>query len=99
MAVELIYLKDTNVCMFVCTDMGSVLKVVSITQENWSTEEIILEELQVFKVKVTNIQIWSIYGWMEKQPGSPGNVHYFSSQSPSPILNMEISSKQVRTEV
>ncbi|XP_050991609.1 semaphorin-3D [Labeo rohita] len=49
--------------MFLGTDMGSVLKVVSITQENWSTEEIILEELQVFK-------------------------------SPSPILNMEISSKQ-----
>jgi len=43
--------------MFVCTDMGSVLKVVSITQENWSTEQIILEELQVFKVKVTTIQI------------------------------------------
>ncbi|XP_067246133.1 semaphorin-3D [Chanodichthys erythropterus] len=49
--------------MFLGTDMGSVLKVVSITQENWSTEEIILEELKVFK-------------------------------SPSPILNMEISSKQ-----
>ncbi|KTG45785.1 hypothetical protein cypCar_00022648 [Cyprinus carpio] len=49
--------------MFLGTDMGSVLKVVSITQENWYTEEIILEELQVFK-------------------------------SPSPILNMEISSKQ-----
>lgn len=28
------------------------MKVVSITQENWSTEEIILEELQVFKVNV-----------------------------------------------
>uniref|UniRef100_A0A8C2GPG5 Sema domain, immunoglobulin domain (Ig), short basic domain, secreted, (semaphorin) 3D n=1 Tax=Cyprinus carpio TaxID=7962 RepID=A0A8C2GPG5_CYPCA len=33
--------------MFLGTDTGSVLKVVSITQENWSTEEIILEELQV----------------------------------------------------
>uniref|UniRef100_A0A8C2JIV9 Sema domain, immunoglobulin domain (Ig), short basic domain, secreted, (semaphorin) 3D n=1 Tax=Cyprinus carpio TaxID=7962 RepID=A0A8C2JIV9_CYPCA len=33
--------------MFLGTDMGSVLKVVSITQENWYTEEIILEELQV----------------------------------------------------
>nr|Q9W6G6.1 RecName: Full=Semaphorin-3D; AltName: Full=Semaphorin-2; AltName: Full=Semaphorin-Z2; Short=Sema Z2; Flags: Precursor [Danio rerio]AAD21310.1 secreted class III semaphorin [Danio rerio] len=49
--------------MFLGTDMGSVLKVVSITQENWSSEEIILEELQVFK-------------------------------NPSPILNMEVSSKQ-----
>lgn len=39
-------------CVRVCLDMGSVLKVVSITQENWSTEEIILEELQVFKVNV-----------------------------------------------
>ncbi|KAG7216112.1 hypothetical protein INR49_007864, partial [Caranx melampygus] len=29
---------------------GSVLKVVSITQDNWSTEEIVLEELQVFQV-------------------------------------------------
>lgn len=31
-------------------DAGSVLKVVSITQENWSTEEVVLEELQVFQV-------------------------------------------------
>lgn len=36
--------------MFLGTDTGSVLKVVSITQENWSTEEVILEELQVFQV-------------------------------------------------
>ncbi|XP_051952755.1 semaphorin-3D-like isoform X3 [Xyrauchen texanus] len=49
--------------MFLGTDTGLVLKVVSITQENWSTEEIILEELQVWK-------------------------------HPSPILSMEISSKQ-----
>ncbi|XP_031421230.1 semaphorin-3D [Clupea harengus] len=49
--------------MFLGTDIGSVLKVVSITQDNWSTEEIILEELQVFKTS-------------------------------SPILNMELSSKQ-----
>uniref|UniRef100_A0A674NK10 Sema domain, immunoglobulin domain (Ig), short basic domain, secreted, (semaphorin) 3D n=1 Tax=Takifugu rubripes TaxID=31033 RepID=A0A674NK10_TAKRU len=35
--------------MFLGTDAGSVLKVVSITQENWSTEEIVLEELQVFQ--------------------------------------------------
>ncbi|XP_013858908.1 semaphorin-3D isoform X3 [Austrofundulus limnaeus] len=35
--------------MFLGTDAGSVLKVVSITQENWTTEEVILEELQVFQ--------------------------------------------------
>uniref|UniRef100_A0A3P9I3Y0 Sema domain, immunoglobulin domain (Ig), short basic domain, secreted, (semaphorin) 3D n=1 Tax=Oryzias latipes TaxID=8090 RepID=A0A3P9I3Y0_ORYLA len=34
--------------MFLGTDVGSVLKVVSITQE--TTEEVILEELQVFQV-------------------------------------------------
>ena len=32
------------------SDAGSVLKVVSIAQENWSTEEVVLEELQVFQV-------------------------------------------------
>uniref|UniRef100_W5K057 Sema domain, immunoglobulin domain (Ig), short basic domain, secreted, (semaphorin) 3D n=1 Tax=Astyanax mexicanus TaxID=7994 RepID=W5K057_ASTMX len=35
--------------MFLGTDVGSVLKVVSITQENWATEAVVLEELQVFK--------------------------------------------------
>lgn len=35
--------------MFLGTDVGSVLKVVSITRENWATEEVILEELQVFQ--------------------------------------------------
>uniref|UniRef100_A0AAX7UGZ2 Sema domain, immunoglobulin domain (Ig), short basic domain, secreted, (semaphorin) 3D n=1 Tax=Astatotilapia calliptera TaxID=8154 RepID=A0AAX7UGZ2_ASTCA len=54
--------------MFVGTDVGSILKVVSITQENWSTEEVVLEELQVF-------------------------------QNPSPILSLEISSKQQRLYV
>uniref|UniRef100_A0A3Q3GC77 Sema domain, immunoglobulin domain (Ig), short basic domain, secreted, (semaphorin) 3D n=1 Tax=Labrus bergylta TaxID=56723 RepID=A0A3Q3GC77_9LABR len=49
--------------MFLGTDAGSILKVVSITQENWSTEEVVLEELQVF-------------------------------QAPTPILSMEMSSKQ-----
>ncbi|KAJ8250116.1 hypothetical protein COCON_G00233320 [Conger conger] len=49
--------------MFLGTDIGSVLKVVSVTQEDWRTEEVVLEELQVF-------------------------------QTPSPIVNMEISSKQ-----
>ncbi|KAJ0069427.1 hypothetical protein NL108_006033, partial [Boleophthalmus pectinirostris] len=37
--------------MFLGTDVGSVLKVVSISQENWATEEVILEELQVFQVR------------------------------------------------
>uniref|UniRef100_A0A8C2WPM6 Sema domain, immunoglobulin domain (Ig), short basic domain, secreted, (semaphorin) 3D n=1 Tax=Cyclopterus lumpus TaxID=8103 RepID=A0A8C2WPM6_CYCLU len=49
--------------MFLGTDVGSILKVVSITQDNWSTEEVVLEELQVFQV-------------------------------PTPILSMEMSSKQ-----
>ncbi|XP_051889556.1 semaphorin-3D [Pristis pectinata] len=49
--------------MFLGTDIGTVLKVVSVTKENWVTEEVVLEELQVFK-------------------------------GHSPILNMEISSKQ-----
>lgn len=35
--------------MFLGTDVGSVLKVVSITQDNWANEEVILEELQVFQ--------------------------------------------------
>lgn len=88
-------------CVHVCLDMGSVLKVVSITQENWSTEEIILEKLQVFKVYVAKRM-------NEKQHTNKINkqkvhlltilVHSFT-QSHSPILNMEISSKQVRTEV
>lgn len=38
--------------LFVCfIDAGSILKVVSITQEKWAAEELVLEELQVFKVK------------------------------------------------
>ncbi|XP_072565991.1 semaphorin-3D [Paramormyrops kingsleyae] len=49
--------------MFLGTDMGTVLKVVPLTQDNWATEELVLEELQVFP-------------------------------APTPILNMEISSKQ-----
>lgn len=41
-----------QVLVFVCfIDAGSILKVVSITQENWAAEEVVLEELQVFKVK------------------------------------------------
>ncbi|XP_023664833.1 semaphorin-3D [Paramormyrops kingsleyae] len=36
--------------MFLGTDVGTVLKVVTITQEDWVTEEVLLEELQVFQV-------------------------------------------------
>ncbi|XP_016382977.1 semaphorin-3D-like [Sinocyclocheilus rhinocerous] len=35
------------------TDDGRVLKVVSVPKENWETEEIILEELNVFKTQTT----------------------------------------------
>ncbi|XP_072419188.1 semaphorin-3D isoform X1 [Chiloscyllium punctatum] len=35
--------------MFLGTDIGTILKVVSVTKENWVTEELVLEELQVFK--------------------------------------------------
>lgn len=33
------------------SDAGTVLKVVTITQEDWVTEEVLLEELQVFQVR------------------------------------------------
>ncbi|CAO2617302.1 Sema3d [Lemmus lemmus] len=36
--------------MFLGTDIGTVLKVVSISKEKWNMEEVVLEELQVFKV-------------------------------------------------
>lgn len=32
------------------SDLGTVLKVVSITKEKWVKEEVVLEELQIFKV-------------------------------------------------
>ncbi|XP_070611040.1 semaphorin-3D isoform X2 [Erythrolamprus reginae] len=35
--------------LFLGTDTGSVLKVLSITKDKWAMEEVILEELQVFK--------------------------------------------------
>ncbi|XP_072821205.1 semaphorin-3D isoform X2 [Vicugna pacos] len=35
--------------MFLGTDIGTVLKVVSISKEKWNMEEVVLEELQVFK--------------------------------------------------
>lgn len=41
------------VCIFVyvCTDMGTVLKVVTIPRETWhDLEEVVLEEMTVFMV-------------------------------------------------
>ncbi|XP_073184749.1 semaphorin-3D isoform X1 [Lepidochelys kempii] len=35
--------------IFLGTDTGTVLKVVSITKEKWTIEEVVLEELQIFK--------------------------------------------------
>ncbi|NXE38112.1 SEM3D protein, partial [Ptilorrhoa leucosticta] len=35
--------------IFLGTDVGTVLKVVSITKEKWTKEEVVLEELQIFK--------------------------------------------------
>ncbi|KAM9634222.1 semaphorin-3D isoform 5-T5 [Morphnus guianensis] len=35
--------------IFLGTDIGTVLKVVSITKEKWTKEEVVLEELQIFK--------------------------------------------------
>uniref|UniRef100_A0A452GWZ4 Sema domain-containing protein n=1 Tax=Gopherus agassizii TaxID=38772 RepID=A0A452GWZ4_9SAUR len=35
--------------IFLGTDTGTVLKVVSITKEKWTMEEVVLEELQIFK--------------------------------------------------
>ncbi|XP_019064927.1 semaphorin-3D [Fukomys damarensis] len=39
--------------MFLGTDIGTVLKVVSISKEKWGSEEVLLEELQVFKRPTT----------------------------------------------
>uniref|UniRef100_A0A673HAY1 Semaphorin-3B-like n=1 Tax=Sinocyclocheilus rhinocerous TaxID=307959 RepID=A0A673HAY1_9TELE len=42
--------------MFIGTDIGSVLKVISVPKGSWSNTELLLEELQVFKVRgVLNI--------------------------------------------
>ncbi|XP_012519709.1 PREDICTED: semaphorin-3D, partial [Propithecus coquereli] len=35
--------------MFLGTDIGTLLKVVSISKEKWNMEEVVLEELQIFK--------------------------------------------------
>lgn len=38
-------------CLFLL-DVGKVLKVLSINKEKWDMEEVVLEELEVFKVRV-----------------------------------------------
>uniref|UniRef100_A0A3B3RBU3 Sema domain, immunoglobulin domain (Ig), short basic domain, secreted, (semaphorin) 3B n=1 Tax=Paramormyrops kingsleyae TaxID=1676925 RepID=A0A3B3RBU3_9TELE len=48
--------------MFIGTDVGTVLKVISVPKENWENmEELLLEELQVFKdsAPIINMQISS----------------------------------------
>ncbi|XP_018593295.2 semaphorin-3B [Scleropages formosus] len=48
--------------MFIGTDVGTVLKVISVPKENWDNmEELLLEELQVFKdsSSIINMQISS----------------------------------------
>uniref|UniRef100_A0A8C1SWZ5 Sema domain, immunoglobulin domain (Ig), short basic domain, secreted, (semaphorin) 3B n=1 Tax=Cyprinus carpio TaxID=7962 RepID=A0A8C1SWZ5_CYPCA len=37
--------------MFIGTDIGSVLKVISVPKGSWSNTELLLEELQLFKVR------------------------------------------------
>uniref|UniRef100_A0A8C1Z4N4 Sema domain, immunoglobulin domain (Ig), short basic domain, secreted, (semaphorin) 3B n=1 Tax=Cyprinus carpio TaxID=7962 RepID=A0A8C1Z4N4_CYPCA len=47
--------------MFIGTDVGSVLKVISVPKGSWSNTELLLEELQVFKdsSSITSMQISS----------------------------------------
>jgi hypothetical protein len=39
------------------SDIGTVLKVVSISKEKWNMEEVVLEELQVFKVSFSTERV------------------------------------------
>lgn len=46
------------ICIYVCvpTDMGTVLKVVTIPRESWhDLEEVVLEEMTVFRVRFPTI--------------------------------------------
>ncbi|XP_035377813.1 semaphorin-3B [Electrophorus electricus] len=47
--------------MFIGTDIGAVLKVISVPKGSWSSTELLLEELQVFKdsSSINNMQISS----------------------------------------
>uniref|UniRef100_A0A672P464 Semaphorin-3B-like n=1 Tax=Sinocyclocheilus grahami TaxID=75366 RepID=A0A672P464_SINGR len=46
--------------MFIGTDIGSVLKVISVPKGSWSNTELLLEELQVFKVRGDSSSIISM---------------------------------------
>lgn len=40
------------IILFVITDKGTVLKVINVPKESWNNmEELLLEELEVFKVR------------------------------------------------
>ncbi|OCT89190.1 semaphorin-3D [Xenopus laevis] len=45
--------------MFLGTDVGTVLKVISVTKDIWNMEEVLLEEMQIFKqpAAITNIEL------------------------------------------
>ncbi|XP_053317964.1 semaphorin-3D [Spea bombifrons] len=45
--------------MFLGTDIGTILKVISVTKDIWNMEEVLLEELQVFMQPspITNIEL------------------------------------------
>lgn len=69
--------------------------MVSITQENWSTEEVVLEELQVFKVSST-----SPLKHKQTQVTDVADSFMIMNmilllQVPTPILSMVMSSKKV----
>ncbi|NP_001087589.1 semaphorin 3D S homeolog [Xenopus laevis] len=45
--------------MFLGTDVGTVLKVISVAKDIWTMEEVLLEEMQIFKQPeaITNIEL------------------------------------------
>ncbi|KAE8616444.1 hypothetical protein XENTR_v10008808 [Xenopus tropicalis] len=45
--------------MFLGTDIGTVLKVITVTKDIWNMEEVLLEEMQIFKqpAAITNIEL------------------------------------------
>uniref|UniRef100_A0A667XPZ2 Sema domain, immunoglobulin domain (Ig), short basic domain, secreted, (semaphorin) 3B n=1 Tax=Myripristis murdjan TaxID=586833 RepID=A0A667XPZ2_9TELE len=49
--------------MFIGTDKGTVLKVISVPKESWNNmEELLLEELEVFKVRIQQLYVGSEKG-------------------------------------
>lgn len=67
-----------GVCLF--SDIGTVLKVVSISKEKWNTEEVVLEELQVFKVRGAQDRGWDC--------AVPGTLCLFSLFFPGEVIEM-----------